>query len=489
MRAAGPPPGANCAPSGGVGVHTRRLLLVLAFVAAAAHAEAPSDFAYGIPLAPDGRSPFARVALPAAVYEGAVRPGLGDVRVFNAEGAVVPFALVAPAPSTREKKPPVPLAMFPLRAGPDVKDLAGLALSVTQTAAGTAITVSTKDGQPVQGERLIGYVLDASAVGEPLTALTFALPETAQPTTMRLSVEASNDLVAWRMLAANAPLVNLEYAGRRLTRDRIEFAPVKAKYLRLGWRASEPLIEFTAVSGERGERAIDAARQLREIVGTAIAGKEGDYEYDLGGTFPVDRIGIDLAEINSVVPAQLFARATPKDEWRAVLTTVFYRLGEAGGEVTSAPVAVAGDERRYWLVRIDPRAGGAGREPPRLRAGWQAPELVFAARGGAPFMLAYGNHRATPGALPIATLIPGYDAAKGLPASVGVARAAAATQLGGPSRLRAPADVKRWLLWAILVLGAAILGWMAYRLSRQIGTTSVPAAKTGDGGASPPPAD
>jgi hypothetical protein len=467
-----------------------RWLLVLAFVTAAANAESPSDFAYGIPLVPDGSGPFARVSLPAAVYEGTSGPGLSDLRVFNAEGAVVPFALVAPASSTREKKPPVSLPMFPLRVAHGVRDVAGLSLSVNQTASGTSINLSTKDGQPVSGERLIGYVLDTSEIEEPLMALSFALPETAQPPTMRLSIEASDDLASWRTVIGNAPLVNLEYAGRRLTRDRIEFAPVKAKYLRVVWRASEPLIDFTAVSGERGDRAIDAARQWREITGTAVAGKEGDYEYDLGGAFPIDRIGVDLAEINSVVPAQLFARSTSKDEWRPVLTTVFYRLGEAGGEVSSPPVTVAGGDHRYWLVRADTRAGGAGREAPRLRVGWQAPELVFAARGGAPFMLAYGKHNATAGALPVATLIPGYDAAKGLPASVGVAQPSASMQLGGPSRLRAPLDTKRWMLWAILVLGAAILGWMAYRLSRQIGTPSVAAAKTGsDDAASPPRPD
>ena len=462
-------------------------LLLFALVVATAHAEAQSDFAYGVPLVLSGSGPFARVPLPAAVYEGAVRPGLADLRVFNAEGAIVPFALVAPVASTPEKTPPVALSLFPLRATQDVKDLAGLALSATQTATGTTISVMTKEGQPVAGEQLIGYVLDASAIDEPLSALNFALPKAAQPPTMRLTVEASDDLVGWRTLVAGAPLVNLEYEGRRLTRDRIDFAPVKAKYLRLSWRTSQPVIEFTAVTGQRGDRAVDAVRQWREIAGSAVAGKEGDFEYDLGGAFPIDRIAADLAEINSVVPSQLFARATPKDEWRPVLTTVFYRLGEAGGEVTSAPAAVAGSDRRYWLIRTDPRAGGPGRAPPRMRAGWQVPELVFATRGGAPFMLAYGSHNAPQGMLPIATLIPGYDAAKGLPSSVALAQPGVVTQLGGPSRLRAPLDAKRWLLWATLVLGAGVLGWMAYRLARQTGTA--PSATGGGNEASAPRPD
>jgi len=43
--------------------------------------------------------------------------------------------------------------------------------------------------------------------------------------------------------------------------------------------------------------------------------------------------------------------------------------------------------------------------------------------------------------------------------------------LGGPDRLREPPDVKRWMLWASLALGALVLGWMAWRLSREMGPT------------------
>src|SRR4029077_9847109 len=105
----------------------------------------------------------------------------------------------------------------------DTKDFAGLAFSVTQSATGTTISLATRDGQPVAGERLIGYVLDASAIDGPMTALTFALPASPMPPTMRLTVEASDDLVAWRTLVSGAPLVTLEYAGPRLTRDRVDF--------------------------------------------------------------------------------------------------------------------------------------------------------------------------------------------------------------------------------------------------------------------------
>ena len=86
-------------------------------------------------------------------------------------------------------------------------------------------------------------------------------------------------------------------------------------------------------------------------------------------------------------------------------------------------------------------------------------------------MLAYGSRIAKPGALPIATLVPGYDGAKGLPPDIPAAYAGISTNVGGPDRLREPPDVKRWMLWASLALGALLLGWMAWRLSRELGAS------------------
>ena len=43
-----------------------------------------------------------------------------------------------------------------------------------------------------------------------------------------------------------------------------------------------------------------------------------------------------------------------------------------------------------------------------MRAGWTVREIVFAARGEGPFLLAFGNARTQPNALSIETLVPGW---------------------------------------------------------------------------------
>lgn len=446
-----------------------RLSLLVLLLANAAAAEAPRDFAFGIALTTEADAPFYRVELPAAVYEGAVRPDRGDLRVFNADEAMVPFAYLPAANPVRERKSPVSVPMFPLRVEQADTDLNGLSLSMSRTAAGTTLNLTTRDGRAVAGDRLAGYVLDTSALEEPIAGLVLAWAPPAHGLTTRVRVEAGDDLASWRTIASDAPLVDLEYAGRHLTRDRIELPPTKAKYLRLSWAQGQAPLELSAARVDSGERVIEAPRRWIEATGAPIADHDGDYEFDLKGAFPIDRVGIDLPEINSVVPAQIYVRATAQDPWRPVATLVVYRLRQADAEVASSPAAVnAGSNARYWMLRVDPNSGGLGSGRPRIRAGWLPQELVFAARGGAPFTIAYGSSTATSSALPIATLVPGYGTTSAPPIGAATVQAGALTPLGGPDRLRKGIDGKRLLLWATLVLGVALLGWMAWRLSRQL---------------------
>lgn len=449
----------------------KRITVLLALVATAASAEGserPGDFAYGIPLSLEADRAFYRVELPGAVYAGSARTDLGDLRVFNADDAMVPYAYVPrPAPA-RQQRSPVPLPLFPLFAERDGLDASGLSLNVTRNAAGTIVSVTTRDAQSAPERKPVGYLVDAEALTEPLKALTLEWTPPLQGMTTRVRVEASEDLASWRTLATDAPLLDLRYDGRRLLHNRVDLPAVRPKYLRLSWPAgAAPVLD--AALAEFADGLQESRREWSEATGTLLADRESEYEFDLGGRFPIDRVAIDLPEINAVVPGEFFARATREQPWRPVATLVAYRLRQESGEVSAAPTPVSGAGMRYWLLRIDPKSGGVGRGQLRLRAGWAPQDIVFAARGAGPFVIAYGNPTATSSALPIGTLVPGYAAApEDSLAAAGSARAGASASLGGTARLRPAHDLRRASLWGVLVLGVVILAWMAWRLSKQM---------------------
>ncbi len=158
------------------------LLLMLSgaaplIVAPAAAAEKPKDFAFGIPLTVDSDNAFYRTSLPAAFYTGSGRPDQGDLRVFNGDGAAVPYARLPSPDAVREKKPPATLAFFPLRVDDQVADLSGLSLTINRSAGKTSVNLTTREGQPVPEQRLAGYLVDVADVREPLSGIVLSWGE------------------------------------------------------------------------------------------------------------------------------------------------------------------------------------------------------------------------------------------------------------------------------------------------------------------------
>jgi hypothetical protein len=458
---------------------TRSIPLLLLCLPALAAAERPQDFAYGIPLAVDGREPFYQVELPRAVYEGAVRADLGDVRVFNAAGEVVPHAL-RPRPAPAKSAPAaVGATLFPLRTDAPA-GIEGLDLRIAKTGERTTVDLRTRDGRPAGGTKLVGYVADASAVDVPVRAVALALPAKADDVSARVTLEASDDLRQWTPLVHGANVLRLATGGERLESLRIEFPARKVKYLRLTWPGRAAPLELAGLAVEPGETVVEAPRQWHEVPGIAVKDEPGEFEFDLGGQLPVDRLRFALPQPNTVAVVEVLARAKPAEPWRRVTGATVYRLERDGEALKSPDIAIAGATDRYWRVKVDPRGGGIGAGEPVLGAGWVPHRLVFAARGAAPFQLAYGSREAKPAAFAIATLVPGYKDEGGAgfkPAmTIGAAHASAPRTLGGEAATRERIDWKRWTLWGSLVAAVAVLGWMALRLGRQMSKPAGPPA-------------
>ena len=385
-------------------------LFFAVFAGGATAVERPQDFAYGSLLEADGSEALYELALPAAVYQGVARPDLGDVRVFNGAGEVVPHAWRPRKTASAETPAPVTLTLFPLKAQPGTP-VDGLSISVRRSAGGTtSVNVTASDARGRGGKRIVAYLVDLNALDRALRAIEFDWQATPDGFAGRLRVDASDDLAAWRTLVADAPLVSVEVAGQRLQQKRIELPPQKTKYLRLSWAsqsAGQSPPELASARGEPADKTVDAPREWAQVK-AAKGEKPGEYAFDLRGHYPVDRVRFDLPESNTIVQVELLARDKADLPWRVIARGVAYRLRQDGSEIASPELAVGATTDRYWLLRVDQRGGGLGREPLGMQVGWVPHRLVFTARGAAPFQLAYGNRAAKPAAYSIETIIPGY---------------------------------------------------------------------------------
>ena len=416
----------------------------------------PTDFAYGLLVETAGEDAGYRVPLPVAVYQTAVRADLGDLRVFNSQGEVVPYALERPNAGTSLRQA-VPLPLFHLK---DTSAAALDAVRITVESGKSAVNVQTPGSASVAAA---SYLLDARALNTPVAALILQWPDDAADFAGRMQVEVGDTLGQWRRIASAAPVANLHARGEHLVERRLEIRPTQAKFWRLSWVGAEAPFGLTGVLAEPARETLEAARANVMVAGTAVSGQAREFEFDLGASPPIDRVNLELPELNTTVAVDLLSRADPKAPWRPVVHAGLYRLKSAGTELRNGPIHIAPDTDRYWLARIDARGGSIGNGVPRLSAGWVAQNAVFLARGSGPYLIAYGS----------ATVGPADMSLDSLPKAVeiGNATAAAPTLLGGRERLR-PATSVPWrngLLWVILVVAAGILAAMVVRLSKEMG--------------------
>jgi len=436
-------------------------LSTMSLVASAA--DSPDDFAFAMPIEGLGGDALHRVSIPQSVYEAAAYSDLRDLRVFNGSGEVVPYAL-RPLDRVVQAPAPVALPLFALR-GPRDARADDLDLSFEKSAGKVSVRLKSR-GAKAPGQALLGYLIDASAVKTPLNGLGVEWGPSRPDSMTAARLEAGDDLRHWTTLAVDAPLGGLSHANQRLERKVVEFRSRQAKYLRLMWIDPARAIELKGVNGLLPEQTAQPERAWKEIIATPDARKPGDYFLDVGGRFPLDRLAPRLPEQNTVAPLQIFSKARPEDPWTIVTRTVAYRLKRNGQELVSPDIAVGTNTHRYWLLRVDTASGGIGAGTLAVRAGWTPREIVFTARGAAPFRLAYGNSKAQAGALAIDALVPGWRTDQ--EPKISVAVTGAAQTLAGEAAARQRIDYKKWGLWAALVAAVAMLAWMAWMLSKQM---------------------
>jgi hypothetical protein len=472
--------------------------LAALLAAAATWALSPKDFSYHARIELQEAGALYRVTLSRDVYRGVDDPTAVDLRVYNGGGEIVPYSI-----ESRRDAPPdagAPLALRVFALPPAAGAGAGAAARAWQVRTdrdGAVLQVEVR-GTAGATEAAGGseYLLDASNAKEPLHALVVALTAGGDFAT-RARLEASEDLASWRTIASAVPFLRLSRDGELLERKRIEFAAQRARYYRLVLPGLPDGTRVESAAGETGTVAPEGARQWESVpplppdpASGSVAAASGrgedrprDVLFDSQAHFPVDRLRLDLPEPNTIAMVQVFARDFPQQPWRPVTQATIYRLNVNGGEVASAPLAIATDTSRFWMLRVDPRGGGLGAGEPRLLLGWRAQDLLFAARGEPPFEIAFGSPGARPGAIPIEQLL--LDG-KAMPVPTVVTSGTSQGPLppAGRATLQAPvpavvlrvqADgtsgwdtLEQAALWSLLVGGVAALGWMAWALYRRM---------------------
>ena len=452
-------------------------LLALTCVLGAARAGAVElhDYAYAFRIdAPSGVDSSAwRIDLTPAVYAQTQDAALRDIAVFNAEGQAVPFARAADDPATHalEHTEQVPLLELPARGGSVANDLS---LVIERDAEGRLRRLDAGDTRmDAKAPASNDWVLDASAVSGAIERVVLSWQAPASNVVARFEVAAGDDLQSWRPLGSGTVL-SLRQGDSFLDRRDILIGQVRAKYLRLrriddgealqDVHADVRVVEQTPVTIERIWIDADIVAPAPRKEQLAVAAR---YEYRLPAALPVELVRVELADENSLAALTLEAGSEERPEELARVTAFRLRSGNEtlrNGDIDLAPSARM---RTFRLDSATPLASAPG-----LSFAFRPDRFVFLAEGAGPWTLAVGSRSAHRPDYPLDAALASLRANLGRDwqpprATIGAARISAGeAALLPPLR---PTPWRQWLLWAVLVLGAALVGVFSLGLLRGSG--------------------
>jgi len=440
----------------------RWIALALMLPAAAAQADSNADYAYAFALDAKTSDEAYRVVLTPEVY-ASVNPSaeLRDLIVVNALGRPVPFAPLPPSPpishdfETTARLLPLPV---PAASADSVK--------VERNTAGGIVISQTDHGPAVQ--RPDAWLIDAGReMG--LDRLALDPSSLARDFQVHVVVEGSNDLRQWNPLASDLSLTRVHGEQDEVEQLNADISSSDAyRYFRV--RLTDGDVDWSAghaptakLSGSYTDAAAEHASQLQWLAATKSGQANGDVDYDLPAALPVESVTVALPAANNAARVHVLAQGAEASPWMEVAALDLVRTGGKNGEATAAF-----DIRNVKHLRVHSDTPLA--DAPTLRVGWVPPQFVFLSEGSAPYRLLAGSYAARRGDYPVDEALSRLRSEHGEPWLPPLAALGPRTDEAGPSALDAPKVPYDWtkpLLWAVLALGALVVGGMAFSLLRQ----------------------
>jgi hypothetical protein len=486
----------------------RFLALVLISISTAGTAgakDAPAALSQRASIEIEQAGAFVLLPLPPSAYGQVQQPDLNDLRVVDARGQRVPFALLQPrAARAQQVEQQREATLYPLPARP----AAGTPwpLPVQVVVQGDRVTLTPRGTMPSRAAHppaSPGWLFDLGDPAErgrdepPPRSLRLAWSGPAE-FSIGYTLEHSDELRQWRS-AGSGQLMALASPGGPLTQPLVMLPEPVSRFVRLVWRADPAAaprvtgavqliqhrrtqaqdtpvtLEFGASAEPEGPRLIRGARGSVQS-----EAPPGTLHFDLGGDLPLLEIDLALtpsepaagptsataAAAAQVVPVRVQGRSSVDERWRDLVHGVVYRIERDGAVLRSPPLAL---RARARFVRVTPDERAAPLDPAQTRLQVRAAlaSLVFAAQGEAPLSLLAGSPDMPAGALPVSTLIPDLESERARFGSARLGDWAEVPEAAAAARaLQRWADWRPWLLWAVLVGGVAALGTIVWRLAR-----------------------
>lgn len=424
-----------------------------------------NDYASGITVEAPYTQPMIEAVLPDEVYRVVTREDLGDLRVFNAEGTPVPHAFCEAPQNMTPQVTEQSLQVFVLR-GRDQVYTESSRVNV-ETPSGTRVDVQESSAPEPEVVSGLIHIIDAREM-KPLRSIRFDWRSPDGSSEVKVRIEASDDLDRWQTVVSASTLLLAQQDGQELRRERIDLPLREYEYLRVQRIDNGPPLIVNSVIAEEVSDA--EAVEPMWFTATRVASDETNVlMFDAEHVAPVTFARVRLQQENSTASVILQSRPDDKSSWTNRWSGESYVIVSDTVRRESPPARFKPVSDRYWRLQIlkDPQVY----QDSALELGYRPARLRFLAQGPGPFTVAFGSRRAEVARPAVCDGLLADVSAADRERMIEQGYVGQIMQLGGADALKVPpkkTPLKVVILWAVLVVGVALLVAMALSLLKRV---------------------
>jgi hypothetical protein len=413
----------------------------------------PKSYDVSLTVTPAEGAATQLLPLPAQVLVAAKHDDLRDVRVFDGRGKTLPIARVSPSDKQSNAATVATVPVYALDATGNVQGDAKVTIRIDNSTTAQSVGVETAgSGASANGGAAL---IDVRKIEHPVFAIDVKadLPK-QKPVTVVL--EASENLKDWQTLGEK---VLLRPGGEPtlLGTSMIEFPATSLRnhYVRARWDAAGVKLLGASASSAKASQP-----QLLAIPASSAAFVNAhEVRFDLPLVANPHAIRLTQTAPDGVIPLTLSAQEDQTQDWRMVSLATSRQQGRA------ALLTLPTQNARAYRIEADKRTSGFSAVP-KIELLYQPKELLVAFNGVPPYTLRAGNAGASGTSfLDLNQIVP-----NGVPQDIKTAKVEVAQVM--PVISIAPGEEggaklgRKSVLWLVLLLGTAVLGFALYRLMR-----------------------
>jgi len=426
------------------------------------------DFSHRATLS-DAKTSLRQIEIPQTLYEKMKRRDYGDLRVFSADGQIVPHQFKQSSQRVDSKRE-IPLVFYPF-SKEQAANPSNIQVIINQKAGEQNLQINQQVAKSGKASKTNEYKYIIENQGQSgkkalkLCKLQLNWEQNKASSIISFRLESSDQLHNWHMLSRKLTVSKLDYNGSQLIHDTVNFSCTSQKYLRLTWLQSEQKTKLTQIKGlytQKGEQQI----QWKSFGKPSYSKDENAWLFESNIISEVSKLEFIAPQDGLLYKGTLYSRNNEKGEWRYRRDVSQYRLNMGDTTLQSNPVSFSPTSDRYWKMTLKAEGQLSENQLPEIRAGWKPKRLYFLAQGNGPFVLAFGNSKVK--SQQNSSLTDLIDSIRQTGASIDVVSTGKIVSSGKTFTAESETPWKLILLWLVLILGTALMGFMAFRLFKQM---------------------